>query len=57
MNEIKFYGRGGQGVVTASQMLIYGFFKAGMYSEEEKSLAESMNYLKTTAKAAEEHLK
>ena len=33
MNEIKFYGRGGQGVVTASQMLGYGFFKAGMYPQ------------------------
>lgn len=33
MNEIKFYGRGGQGVVMASQMLGLGFFKAGMYPQ------------------------
>jgi len=29
MDEIKFYGRGGQGVVMASQMLGFAFFKAG----------------------------
>ncbi len=33
MNEIKFYGRGGQGVVMASQMLGLGLFKAGMYPQ------------------------
>ena len=33
MNEIKFYGRGGQGVVMASQMLGLGFFKAGLYPQ------------------------
>jgi len=33
MNEIKFYGRGGQGVVMASQMLGLAFFKAGMYPQ------------------------
>ena len=33
MKEIKFYGRGGQGVVMASQMLGLGFFKAGMYPQ------------------------
>lgn len=33
MNEIKFYGRGGQGVVMASRMLGLGFFKAGMYPQ------------------------
>jgi pyruvate ferredoxin oxidoreductase gamma subunit len=31
MNEIKFHGRGGQGVVMASQMMGLAFFKAGMY--------------------------
>lgn len=30
MKEIKFHGRGGQGVVMASQMLGLAFFKAGM---------------------------
>ena len=30
VNEIKFHGRGGQGVVMASQMLGLAFFKAGM---------------------------
>jgi 2-oxoacid:acceptor oxidoreductase gamma subunit (pyruvate/2-ketoisovalerate family) len=33
MDEIKFYGRGGQGVVTASQMLGFAFFKAGFYPQ------------------------
>lgn len=33
MNEIKFHGRGGQGVVMASQMLGMAFFKAGMYPQ------------------------
>jgi 2-oxoacid:acceptor oxidoreductase gamma subunit (pyruvate/2-ketoisovalerate family) len=33
MNEIKFCGRGGQGVVMASQMLGLTFFKAGMYPQ------------------------
>jgi 2-oxoacid:acceptor oxidoreductase gamma subunit (pyruvate/2-ketoisovalerate family) len=33
MDEIKFYGRGGQGVVMASQMLGYAFFKAGFYPQ------------------------
>lgn len=33
MNEIKFYGRGGQGIVMASQMLGLGYFKAGMYPQ------------------------
>jgi 2-oxoacid:acceptor oxidoreductase gamma subunit (pyruvate/2-ketoisovalerate family) len=33
MNEIKFCGRGGQGVVTASQMLGLAFFNAGMYPQ------------------------
>ena len=33
MNEIKFSGRGGQGVVMASQMLGLAFFKAGMYPQ------------------------
>ena len=33
MNEIKFYGRGGQGVVMASQMLGFAFFKAGFYPQ------------------------
>ena len=33
MDEIKFYGRGGQGVVMASQMLGYAFFKAGLYPQ------------------------
>lgn len=33
MEEIKFYGRGGQGVVMASQMLGYAFFKAGLYPQ------------------------
>ena len=33
MLEIKFSGRGGQGVVMASQMLGLGFFKAGMYPQ------------------------
>jgi 2-oxoacid:acceptor oxidoreductase gamma subunit (pyruvate/2-ketoisovalerate family) len=33
MLEIKFSGRGGQGVVIASQMLGFGFFKAGMYPQ------------------------
>lgn len=33
MHEIKFYGRGGQGVVMASQMLGLSFFKAGMYPQ------------------------
>ena len=33
MNEIKFHGRGGQGVVMASQMLGLAFFKAGMYPQ------------------------
>ena len=33
MNEIKFYGRGGQGVVMASQMLGFAFFKAGLYPQ------------------------
>jgi 2-oxoacid:acceptor oxidoreductase gamma subunit (pyruvate/2-ketoisovalerate family) len=33
MKEIKFHGRGGQGVVTASQMLGLAFFKAGMYPQ------------------------
>jgi len=33
MNEIKFNGRGGQGVVMASQMLGLAFFKAGMYPQ------------------------
>jgi len=33
MNEIKFYGRGGQGVVVASQILGLSFFKAGMYPQ------------------------
>src|SRR3972149_9019879 len=33
MNEIKFNGRGGQGVVMASQMLGMAYFKAGMYPQ------------------------
>lgn len=33
MNEIKFHGRGGQGVVMASQMTGMAFFKAGMYPQ------------------------
>ena len=33
MDEIKFYGRGGQGVVMASQMLGFAFFKAGLYPQ------------------------
>jgi 2-oxoacid:acceptor oxidoreductase gamma subunit (pyruvate/2-ketoisovalerate family) len=33
MNEIKFHGRGGQGVVMASQMLGLAYFKAGMYPQ------------------------
>ena len=33
MNEIKFHGRGGQGVVMASQMLGMAFFKAQMYPQ------------------------
>jgi 2-oxoacid:acceptor oxidoreductase gamma subunit (pyruvate/2-ketoisovalerate family) len=33
MREIKFQGRGGQGVVMASQMLGLAFFKAGMYPQ------------------------
>ena len=33
MNEIKFSGRGGQGVVMASQMLGLAFFKAGLYPQ------------------------
>lgn len=33
MLEIKFTGRGGQGVVVASQMLGLAFFKAGMYPQ------------------------
>jgi 2-oxoacid:acceptor oxidoreductase gamma subunit (pyruvate/2-ketoisovalerate family) len=33
MDEIKFLGRGGQGVVTASQTLGYAFFKAGLYPQ------------------------
>jgi 2-oxoacid:acceptor oxidoreductase gamma subunit (pyruvate/2-ketoisovalerate family) len=33
MNEIKFHGRGGQGVVMASQMLGLAFFKAGIYPQ------------------------
>ena len=33
MDEIKFYGRGGQGVVMASQMLGFALFKAGFYPQ------------------------
>lgn len=33
MDEIKFYGRGGQGVVMASQMLGFAYFKAGFYPQ------------------------
>jgi len=33
MKEIKFFGRGGQGVVMASQVLGLGYFKAGMYPQ------------------------
>ena len=33
MDEIKFYGRGGQGVVMASQMLGFAFFKADLYPQ------------------------
>jgi 2-oxoacid:acceptor oxidoreductase gamma subunit (pyruvate/2-ketoisovalerate family) len=33
MREIKFQGRGGQGVVMASQMLGQAFFRAGMYPQ------------------------
>lgn len=33
MLEIKFSGRGGQGVVMASQMLGYAFFRSGMYPQ------------------------
>lgn len=33
MLEIKFCGRGGQGVVVASQVLGLAFFKAGMYPQ------------------------
>ena len=33
MNEIKFHGRGGQGVVMAAQMLGLAFFKANMYPQ------------------------
>lgn len=33
MLEMKFYGRGGQGVVIASQILGLGFFRAGMYPQ------------------------
>jgi 2-oxoacid:acceptor oxidoreductase gamma subunit (pyruvate/2-ketoisovalerate family) len=33
MNEIKFYGRGGQGVVMASHILGMAFFNAGMYPQ------------------------
>ena len=33
MLEMKFTGRGGQGVVVASQILGLAFFKAGMYPQ------------------------
>jgi 2-oxoacid:acceptor oxidoreductase gamma subunit (pyruvate/2-ketoisovalerate family) len=33
MREIKFQGRGGQGVVMASQMLGFALFKAGFYPQ------------------------
>ncbi|UCG07585.1 MAG: 2-oxoacid:acceptor oxidoreductase family protein [Desulfobacterales bacterium] len=33
MLEIKFFGRGGQGVVKASQILGLSFYKAGMYPQ------------------------
>ncbi|MGD2127042.1 MAG: 2-oxoacid:acceptor oxidoreductase family protein [Desulfobacteraceae bacterium] len=33
MHEIKFHGRGGQGVVMASQMLGLAFFRAGMHPQ------------------------
>ena len=33
MDEIKFYGRGGQGVVMASQILGFAFFRAGLYPQ------------------------
>jgi len=33
MDEIKFYGLGGQGVVMASQMLGFAFFKGGFYPQ------------------------
>lgn len=33
MKEIKFHGRGGQGVVKASQILGLAYFKAGMYPQ------------------------
>lgn len=33
MDEIKLYGRGGQGVVMAAQMLGFAFFKAGYYPQ------------------------
>lgn len=33
MDEIKFFGRGGQGVVMASQMLGFAYFKAGLYPQ------------------------
>ncbi|MEE8594027.1 MAG: 2-oxoacid:acceptor oxidoreductase family protein, partial [Candidatus Bipolaricaulota bacterium] len=33
MHEIKFSGRGGQGVVVASQLLGFSLFKAGMYPQ------------------------
>lgn len=33
MLEVKFYGRGGQGVVMASQMLAEAFFRAGFYPQ------------------------
>ena len=33
MDEIKFYGRGGHGVVMASQILGFAFFKAALYPQ------------------------
>lgn len=33
MLEVKFYGRGGQGVVMASQILAEAFFRAGFYPQ------------------------
>ena len=55
MNEIKFVGRGGQGVVIASQMLGLAFFKAGLYPQcfsiygGERRGAPVMSYLRVDA--------
>ena len=52
MDEIKFYGRGGQGVVLASQLLGFAFFKAGLYPQcfsvfgEERRGAPVVSFLR-----------